>query len=66
MKQERQGYAVLGSQFVPVDFVRVAEGFGFQAISVDSETAMREAVQQAVSSGAPWVIDARIDPDGYI
>jgi acetolactate synthase-1/2/3 large subunit len=66
MKQDRQGYAVLGSQFAPVDFVRVAQGFGFQAVSVDSETAMHEAVQQAMGSGAPWVIDAHIDPDGYM
>jgi acetolactate synthase-1/2/3 large subunit len=66
MKQERQGYPVLGSQFAPVDFVRVAEGFGFHAASVDSETAMRHAVQQAMSSGEPWVIDAHIDPDGYV
>jgi acetolactate synthase-1/2/3 large subunit len=66
MKQDRQGYAALGSQFAPVDYVRVAEGFGFQAACVDSETAMRHAVQQALASGGAWVIDARIDPDCYV
>jgi acetolactate synthase-1/2/3 large subunit len=66
MKQERQGYAVLGSQFAPVDYARVAEGFGFSAACVDTEAAMSEALQQALASGDPWVIDARIDPEGYI
>jgi acetolactate synthase-1/2/3 large subunit len=66
IKQERQGYAVLGSEFAPVDYVRVAAGFGFQAACVDSETALRDALQQAMTSGEPWVIDARIDPAGYV
>ena len=29
MKQERQGYPAVGSEFAPVDYVRVAAGFGF-------------------------------------
>jgi acetolactate synthase I/II/III large subunit len=66
MKQERQGYAVLGSQFAPVDYARVAQGFGFQAACVETDAAMREALQQAIASGEPWVIDARIDPEGYV
>jgi acetolactate synthase-1/2/3 large subunit len=66
IKQERQGYAVLGSQFAPVDYVQVARGFGFQAARVDSEASMQEALQQAVTSGEPWVIDALIDPEGYV
>ena len=65
MKQERQGYAVLGSRFAPVDYARVSEGFGFRAACVETEAAMREALAQAVTSGEPWVIDARIDPEGY-
>lgn len=65
MKQRRQGYRVLGSQFAAADFVRVAEGFGFQAARADTEAALRRALQQAVASGQPWVIDAHIDPDGY-
>jgi acetolactate synthase-1/2/3 large subunit len=66
MKQERQGYAVLGSQFAPVDYVRVSEGFGFKAVRVDQEAAFQEALQQAITSGEPWVIDAVIDPEGYV
>jgi acetolactate synthase-1/2/3 large subunit len=66
MKQERQGYPALGSEFAPVDYVRVATGFGFQAACVESETALRDVIQQAMTSGEPWVIDARIDPAGYV
>jgi len=66
IKQERQGYAVLGSQFAPVDYAKVSAGFGFQAVRVDSEAALRDALQQAIASGEPWVIDALIDPEGYI
>jgi acetolactate synthase-1/2/3 large subunit len=65
MKQQRQGYEVLGSKFAPVDYIRVAQGFGFQAASVDTDDAFEVALQQAVTSGEAWVIDARIDPDGY-
>lgn len=64
-KQEQQQYAVLGSQFAPVDYVQVSQGFGFQAARVSDEAALRQTLQQAVDSGAPWVIDACIDPEGY-
>ena len=66
IKQERQGYAVLGSQFAPVDYAQVSTGFGFQAVRVDSEAALHDALQQAVTSGEPWVIDTLIDPEGYV
>ncbi len=66
MKQDRQGYEVTGASFAPVDYAQVAAGFGFQAVRVDNETSLREALQQAVTSGAPWVIDAVIDPAGYV
>ncbi len=64
-KQEQQGYSVLGSQFADVDYVQVSKGFGFQAVRVNDEAAMAEALQRAVTSGESWVIDACIDPDGY-
>jgi len=34
-------------------------------VRVDSEAALHDALQQAVASGKPWVIDALIDPEGY-
>ena len=57
---------MLGSQFAPVDYAQVSTGFGFQAVRVETEAAMHDALQQAVASGEPWVIDALIDPEGYV
>ena len=64
-RQDQQGYSVLGSKFADVDFVQISKGFGFQATRVNDEAALAEALQGAVSSGEPWVIDAHIDPEGY-
>jgi acetolactate synthase-1/2/3 large subunit len=64
-KQQRQGYAILGSQFAAVDYLRVSEGFGFHAARADTEATFGEALQGAVALGEPWVIDALIDPEGY-
>ncbi|MBM3224777.1 MAG: thiamine pyrophosphate-binding protein [Candidatus Tectomicrobia bacterium] len=66
IKQDRQGYAVLGSQFAPVDFAQVSAGFGFRAVRAETEAVLQDALQQAVASGEPWVIDAIIDPEGYV
>lgn len=66
MKQDRQGYPVLGSTFAPVDFAQVAMGFGFRAVRAETEDVLHDALQQAVASGEPWVIDAIIDPEGYL
>jgi acetolactate synthase-1/2/3 large subunit len=66
MKQQRQGYVVLGSQFTAVDYVRVSEGFGFHAARADTEATFEAALQRAVGSQEPWVIDAMIDPEGYV
>jgi acetolactate synthase-1/2/3 large subunit len=64
-KQESQGYAVLGSQFASVDYVQVAQGFAFQAIQVADESSLCQALQRAVASDTPWVVDVLIDPEGY-
>jgi acetolactate synthase I/II/III large subunit len=65
IRQERQGYAVLGSQFAPVDFVQVSQGFGFHAVRVADEKMLQQALQHAVDSGEPWVLDLLIDAEGY-
>ncbi|GIX49013.1 MAG: acetolactate synthase [Candidatus Tectimicrobiota bacterium] len=65
MKQERQGYAVRGSQFAPVDFAKVAAGFGCRAARVADAATLHDVLQQAVADHEPWVIDALIDPEGY-
>jgi thiamine pyrophosphate-dependent acetolactate synthase large subunit-like protein len=56
---------VLGSQFAPVDFVQVSQGFGFHAVRVTDEKTLPQALQHAVDSEEAWVLDLLIDPEGY-
>jgi acetolactate synthase-1/2/3 large subunit len=65
LQQDRRGVQNLGVTFADMDFVTVARGFGFEARRVDTEAEFADAMREAVRSGRPWLIDARIDPDGY-
>lgn len=65
LQQDRRGVDNLGVSFAEVDFVAVARGFGFAASRVDTEEDFSSVLQQALASGRPWLIDARIDPGGY-
>ena len=65
LQQDRRSVPRLGTQFSDVDYAAVARGLGFAATSVDSEAALDAALATAFASGDAWVIDARINPDGY-
>jgi acetolactate synthase I/II/III large subunit len=45
------------------DFVKLAESFGVNAERVEKPGEMREAVERAIRSGEPYLIDVIIDPD---
>ena len=66
LQQDRRGNQRVGTAFAESDFATVARGFGFESVRVDSETALDEAMQQALASGRPWLIDALVNPEGYI
>jgi acetolactate synthase-1/2/3 large subunit len=66
LQQDRRGFQRLGTDFAESDFAQVARGFGFEASRVDSEAALDAALQQALASGRPWLIDALVNPDGYV
>ena len=66
LQQDRRGYDRLGSGFAASDFAAVARGFGFEAATVDSEVEFDAALARALASGRPWLIDAQINPDGYV
>jgi acetolactate synthase-1/2/3 large subunit len=66
IQQDNRRYERRGTQFGDVDYVAVARGLGFEARSVDSEAALDEALTSAFASGRAWLIDARINPDGYV
>lgn len=55
------GYRVIGVDFVDVDYVAIARGFGLAARRVDSAGEVADAVSTMLRSGGPGLIDARID-----
>ncbi len=66
LQQDRRGVRRLASQFGAADYAAIARGLGFAATTVDSEAALDAALATAFASGEPWLIDARINPDGYV
>ena len=66
IQQDRRGYRRLGTSFAETDFAVVARGFGFEAATVHDEAALDAALSQAFASGRPWLIDALINPEGYV
>jgi acetolactate synthase-1/2/3 large subunit len=66
LQQDRRGFKRLGTSFGQSDFAAVARGFGFEAVRVGDEAALEAALSQAIASGRPWLIDATVDPEGYV
>ena len=66
LQQDRRGAQRLGTSFGECDFAAIARGFGFEAERVDSEAGLDSALQRAFVSGKPWLIDAAINPEGYV
>jgi acetolactate synthase-1/2/3 large subunit len=65
LQQDRRGFRNLGVSFAEMDFVQVARGFGFEGRRVQTEAEFTAALQEALRSNRPWLIDAMIDPNGY-
>ncbi len=57
------GYVPAGTEIPRVDFVGMARAVGAQGIRVTSEEALDEALEKAMASESPFVIDVMIDPD---
>ncbi|MPZ48167.1 MAG: hypothetical protein GEU75_02450 [Dehalococcoidia bacterium] len=66
IQQDRRGFQREGTAFADIDLSAVARGFGFEALRVDSEAALDTALEQAFASGRPWLIEAMINPEGYV
>jgi len=49
--------------FADVDFARIAEGLGCKGMRVDAPGQLDDALAEAHRSGAPCVIDAKVDPE---
>jgi acetolactate synthase-1/2/3 large subunit len=66
LQQDRRGLKNLGVFFAEVDFVKIAQGFGFEARRAQTEAELADALERAITSGRPWLIDAMVDPNGYV
>lgn len=49
--------------YADVDFARIAEGLGCKGLRVDAAGKLDDAIAEAHRSGAPCVIDVKVDPD---
>ena len=63
-----QGMAILGLKgadaiLPPTNFVAIAKGMGANGVRVNSEAELETALQQAMSSSVPFVVDVIIDPE---
>ena len=66
IKQDKRNFTRRGTGFMDSDYVAASRGLGFEAVHVETEEGLRVALDRAIASGGPWVIDAAINPDGYI
>jgi acetolactate synthase-1/2/3 large subunit len=63
--QIRNRRAVHGTEFPPPDFRRIAEAYGIHAARVCDKESCDAALQQALASGRPALIEVMLDPVGY-
>jgi pyruvate dehydrogenase (quinone) len=52
-----------GVDFAPVDFVKVAEGCGAHAVSIEDPADCEQTLREALAHPGPVVIEALVDPD---
>jgi len=66
IKREQRQMSDLGLAWKTPDFTDVARGFGFRVWHASTPAEMRRVAQEAASASGPRLIDARVDPSGYL
>lgn len=66
IKQDNRSFPRLGTEFRDSDYAAVAKGLGCAGVRVHTERGLEDALRRAFASSQPWVIDAVINPDGYV
>ncbi|MGH6726286.1 MAG: thiamine pyrophosphate-binding protein [Pseudolabrys sp.] len=66
VKQEIKGIPMHGVQLGGVDWAKLAQSFGADGVTVDTEQALSAALSAAVQSKRTTVIGVRIDASGYV
>jgi acetolactate synthase-1/2/3 large subunit len=65
LKQQQRGLSGDFLDLAPVDWLRVAEGFGVAATRAETEPQYAAALEEALSHDGPSVISVAVDPSGY-
>ena len=60
-QMDRFGGRTIGSDLANPDFVRLAEAFGVPACRIATPQALRPALERALASGAPYVIEVPVE-----
>jgi acetolactate synthase-1/2/3 large subunit len=66
VKQEIKGIALHGVQLGGVDWEKLAQSFGADGITVNTEQGLSNALSAALQSRRTTVIGVHIDPSGYV
>jgi acetolactate synthase I/II/III large subunit len=66
VKQEIKGIAAHGVQLGGIDWEKLAQSFGADGVTVETEQALANALQTALQSKRTTVIGVRIDASGYV
>lgn len=57
------GDRTIGVDFADVDYAAIARACGLQATRVSTGAGLADAVEAALCSDSPWLVEAAIDPD---
>jgi thiamine pyrophosphate-dependent acetolactate synthase large subunit-like protein len=66
VKQEIKGIAAHGAQLGGIDWEKLAQSFGADGVTVETQQALANALQTALKSKRTTVIGVRIDASGYV
>jgi acetolactate synthase-1/2/3 large subunit len=66
VKQEIKGVPPHGVQIGGVDWEKLGQAFGADAVVVETEQALVNALKAALASNRTTIVAARIDPSGYV
>jgi acetolactate synthase-1/2/3 large subunit len=63
--QKRKNLQVFGTEFANPDYEKIASAFGLSFARIQNKSECDVAVQAAVASGKPTLLEVMVDPAGY-
>lgn len=58
-----EGFPEFGVELQPIDFVKVAEGFGVPGLRIERPETARDTLRRALAHDGPVVVEAIVDPN---